>query len=156
MKYSFRGNLPNNNFAAQVYNNSGFMSYVKSKSKRLPASGDKIQIKSGNKTDSIVASEFCTFVMDKLNKTLKDVLPIQKVLIELMSNVYHHAYNNDDIMQKKWYLYAEHTQASVRFVFVDTGSGIAKTVRKNFWEKLQRFSKMSASDTERKTRFCQT
>lgn len=148
MKYSFRGNLPNNNTAAEVYNNSGFMSYVKSKARRLPASSDKIQIKSGNNTDSIIASEFCKFVMDKLNKTLKDVLPLQKVLIELMSNVYHHAYNNDDIMQKKWYLYAEHNQEIVRFVFVDTGSGIAKTVRKNFWEKLQRFSKVSASDSD--------
>ena len=59
MKYTFRGNLPENQSAAQIYIDSGFMSYVTSKKKRLPDSNDKIQIKSGKRTDPVVASEFC-------------------------------------------------------------------------------------------------
>lgn len=148
MQYTFKGNLPKMKSAVQIYQESGFMSYVQSKSKRLPVSTNKMQIISGNKNDPIVTSELCKFAMEKLQKERKEVIPLQKVLIELMSNVYHHAYNKEDIMKNHWYIYAEHYGEFVRFIFLDTGAGIARTVRKNSIEKLQRLAKINASDSD--------
>lgn len=146
MKYTFRGNLPQNVQSVTTYQESGFMSYVQSKIKKLPESTNKMQIISGTQNDPTIASSLCQFVMEKLDKQLIQILNLQKILIELMSNVYHHAYNNDDIMNKHWYIYAEYVNDHVRFVFVDTGAGIARTVRKNFYEKIQRFAKTNATD----------
>lgn len=136
MMYTFKGNLPKNNDASMLYKESGFISYFKSKMNKLPKSTEKMQIKSGKKNDPETAREFCEFVMEKLSKERKDILDLQKVLIELMSNVYHHAYNKDELMHKYWYMYAECNGGIVRFVFADTGAGIASTVRKNFIEKI--------------------
>ena len=54
-----------------------------------------------------------------------------------MSNVYFHAYTNDELMKPVWYMYAEYTNNCVRFIFVDTGMSIARTVRRNsIYEKV--------------------
>lgn len=148
MKYAFRGNLPGNCKAAAVYQESGFMSFVKSKMRELPSSTDKMKIVSGTKNDPQVASKFCKFVMEKLNKEMLDILSLQKVLIELMSNVYHHAYNNDGEMNKHWYIYAEYADKHVRFVFVDTGAGIARTVRKKWIEKMKKLFGTKVIDSD--------
>ena len=148
MKYTFKGNLPKKDAAAFIYKNSGFMSYVSSNIKKLPPSTDNMRIVSGNNNNPIIAKEFCQFIMAKLNKKQRDTLFVQKVLIELMSNVYHHAYNTDSIMINRWYLYAEYLDNRVRCVFLDTGAGIAKTVRKNHMEKILRFLGTNASDAD--------
>jgi len=145
-QYTYRGNLPRDPKIALVYQESGFMSYVKSKQKVLPASTNKMKIVSGVKNEPKITSDLCRFVMDKLGKKREEVLSLQKILIELMSNVYHHAYNLDEIMHEHWYIYAEYIDNYVRFVFVDTGAGIARTVRKNFTEKIQRFIGNEATD----------
>lgn len=136
MKYRYSGNFPLNENAKKIYENSGFTDYVDSKTRNLPADTEKMRIVSGLKNDADTAKKFCEFVMEKLGKKRIEVRPLQKIFIELMSNVYHHAYGNNEIMAKKWYIYAEHIEDHVRFVFVDTGMGIAKTVRKNFKEKI--------------------
>ena len=81
--------------------------------------------------------QFCEFVTSKLEKQRCEVMSLYVVFIELMSNVYHHAYGNNDFMARQWYIYAEHVDNHIQFVFVDTGMGIAKTVRKNFGEVIQ-------------------
>ena len=136
MKYRYSGNFPLNEMARKVYENSGFTDYVVSKARNLPPDTEKMRIISGLKNDADISKKFCEFVMEKLGKTRVEVRPLHIVFIELMSNVYHHAYGNGEIMAKKWYMYAEHLEDHVRFVFVDTGMGIAKTVRKNFGEKI--------------------
>lgn len=138
MHYSFIGNLPNDKNVAKVYHESGFMDYVSTRGKKLPDNNDKRRIEAGKRNDPIISGELCEFVMGKLGLDIKAIQPIQKILIELMSNVYHHAYKkeNDDIMKKKWYIYAEYNGNSVKIIFVDTGVGIAKTVRKKFGEKI--------------------
>ena len=136
-KYSFSGNYPENDEARQVYAESGFNDYVVSKMKKLPASTEKMKIICGTNNDPSAAKDLCDFIITNLGKTRKDILPIQKVLIELMSNVYHHAYEKNSFMAKKWYMYAEYVENRVRCVFVDTGFGIAKTARKNFSEKIR-------------------
>lgn len=148
MLYTFRGNLPLNKAVAYEYKNSGFMSYVNSKIKKLPESTENMRIVSSNVNDPTITKELCQFIIKKLNKERRDVLAVQKVLIELMSNVYHHAYNNDDIMKNHWYLYAEHVDNSVRCIFLDTGAGIARTVRKTILEEMQRLIKLNATDAD--------
>lgn len=148
MKYTFKGNLPKKDVAAFIYKNSGFMSYVSSKIKKLPESTDNMRIVSDNKNNPMITKELCQFIMAKLNKKQRDIIFVQKVLIELMSNVYHHAYNTDSIMINHWYLYAEYLGDRVRCVFLDTGAGIAKTVRKNHIEKIQRLIGTNASDAD--------
>lgn len=136
MRYSFRGNYPKNETANRVFNESGFNDYVRSRMRSIPRSTEKMRIVCGTGNKSETARDLCDFVIDRLNKTRKEIQPLQKVLIELMSNVYYHAYEKNTFMVKKWYLYAEHIDDYIRCIFVDTGQGIAKTVRKNFAEKL--------------------
>lgn len=137
MKYRYTGNFPQNEDAQRIFQTSGFTKYVHSNAKKLPSSTENMTIMSGLKNDPEIAKECCLFVMNKLKKTRKDVMPLQGVLIELMSNVYLHAYEKNSFMIKSWFIYAEHIDDYVRIVFVDTGQGIAKTVRKNFYEKIQ-------------------
>ncbi len=146
MHYVYGGNYPQNADAKKIYQESGFTSYVVSKGKKLPKSTDKMQIICGFKNDPDVAKQFCNFVMRTLDKQRSDIIPLQVVFIELMSNVYHHAYGNDHVMAKHWYIYAEHVADHVRFVFVDTGAGIARTVRKNFQEKIKGLLGMKVKD----------
>lgn len=137
MKYSFSGNYPKNSNANRVYAESGFNEYVNSHMKSLPKSNEKMCIVNGTGNRTEISKELCDFVMEKIGKSRSKILPLQKVLIELMSNVYYHAYEKNTFMAKKWYMYAEHIDDYVRCVFVDTGQGIAKTVRKNFGEKIK-------------------
>ena len=146
MNYSFAGNYPLNEKASKVYAESGFNDYVFSKMRKLPHSTDKMRIICGKDNSPTAAKELSDFVMTNLCKTRKDIQPIQKVLIELMSNVFHHAYEKNGFMAKKWYMYAEHVDDYIRCVFVDTGFGIAKTARKNFKEKIRLTLGMKVDD----------
>ena len=147
MKYSFAGNYPINQEANKVYAESGFNDYVKSHMKNLPKSNEKMCIVNGTGNRSDISKELCDFVIDKLGKNRKQILPLQRVLIELMSNVFYHAYAKNSFMAKKWYMYAEHIDNYVRCVFVDTGQGIAKTVRKNFGEQLIKLFGLKLDDS---------
>ena len=148
--FVFSGNYPNNKDALRVYSESGFNDYVVSKFKELPRSNNRMSITSGTQNDPLIAKGLSDFVIASLGKTRKEIQPIQKVLIELMSNVFHHAYEMNEktsFMAKKWYMYAEHVDDYVRCVFVDTGFGIAKTARKNFGEKLRMMFNIKINDS---------
>ena len=148
MKYSFSGNYPVNEEAKKIYAESGFNDYVNSKMKRLPRSTEKMCITSGTRNQSTIARDLCDFLIRTLGKNRIQIKPMQKILIELMSNVYYHAYEKNTFMAKKWYLYAEHIDNKVNCIFVDTGKGIAKTVRKNFKEKIERLFGVGTKDSE--------
>lgn len=137
MRYSFSGSYPKNLGALRVYIESGFNEYVQSKAKRLPSSTEKMCIVDGKDNKPESAKKMCDFVIATLEKNKRQVQPLQKILIELMSNVFYHAYEKNSFMAKRWYMYAEHVDYYVRCVFVDTGQGIAKTVKKNYREKIR-------------------
>ena len=106
----------------------------------MPKSSDKVQIVNGKVTDQEVARKMCIFVIEKLKTDKIFTNTLFKTLIELMSNAVHHAYNtnNEELMYPCWYIYAEYVNDNkVQFIFVDTGLGIANTVRKNFLEKIR-------------------
>ena len=148
MNYTFSGNYPINKEANQVYSESGFNNYVHSRMRRLPQSTSKMHIVSGIKNDPETAGGLCDFVQTSLNKTREDTIPLQKVLVELMSNVYYHAYAKNTFMAKRWYMYAEHKDDYVQGIFVDTGQGIAKTVKTRFGEKLKRILGVDYDDAK--------
>ncbi len=137
-QYSFAGNLPKNESAKKVFEESGFYKFVQTRNRKLPSNSQKMQIVSGKKTDSVIAGQICKFVMDKLDKDKVYTQFIYKTIVELMSNVVHHAYHDkEEIMYPCWYLYSEYDKDKVRFIFVDTGLGIATTVRKKIYENIK-------------------
>ena len=148
LNFSFAGNYPENETAKKVYTECGFTDYVHSNMKTLPKSTERVRIISGINNSPESARELCDFVIDKLGKSRKDTVPIQKVLVELMSNVYYHAYEKNSFMAKRWYMYAELSGGCVKCIFVDTGFGIAKTARKNFGEKFKAFFGMKIDDSK--------
>lgn len=148
VQHTISGNLPANENLKRIYTESGFMACVQSKMNKLPKNTEKMQIVTGSNNDSTVAANFCNFVMNKLNKKQIEIQCLYKVLIELLSNVYHHAYNNEHKMLKRWYIYAEHVESHIRFVFIDTGAGIPQTVHKKWHEQISRFFHTNASDAD--------
>lgn len=136
-QYTFIGNYPKNMAAKKIYEESGIHNFVKSKSKRLPPNTEKVQIISGNNNSTEDARKMCEFVMQKLSVDRIYTQQLYSLLLEMMSNVYFHAYTNDELMKPVWYMYAEYTNNCVRFIFVDTGMSIARTVRRNsIYEKV--------------------
>jgi anti-sigma regulatory factor (Ser/Thr protein kinase) len=137
MKYDFEGNLPGNQAAKSVYTESGFMDYVESKVKKLP-NNSKMRIVSGTMNLPSVSKAVCDFIIKELSITRQDIQFVQKILVELMSNSYYHAYPDEkvDIMFPKWYIYAEHMDNKIRIIFTDTGKGITGTIRRRFTERV--------------------
>lgn len=140
MKYSFKGNLPENEAAKRVYLESGFMNYVKTKQPMMPKTNDKIQILCGTKTDPLVAGQICDFVNNRFDTDYKFTLDLYKTLIELMSNTVHHAYNENSITRPCWYIYAIDVGDSIQFAFIDTGLGIPNTVKRRLLENVVPFT----------------
>lgn len=142
------GNYPKNKEARKIYLASGFNAYVRSRIKSLPRSNEKIEIKSGIQSDTDIAKQCCIFT----RKTKIQTKSLYTVLIELMSNTFHHAYDNTFLIRKQWYIYAERREDYTHFIFIDTGRGIASTVRKNFPEKIRQifgnFIKNVGNDAE--------
>lgn len=133
-QYVFVGNLPQNSEATKVYIESGLYKYVQSKKQELPSNNSKMQIASAKRTDGQLAAEMCQFIMDKFSVDMTATQYVYKTIIEMMSNTVYHAYNStkDEIMYPCWYMYAEYTGNIIRLIFLDTGMGIAATVRKKF------------------------
>ena len=134
MKYTFKGNLPNNKLAAAVYRDSGFMNYVETKRPVMPRTDDKIQILSGKQMDPETAKLVCEFVMSQFNQPRLFTRDLYKALIELMANTFQHAYTNSK-RSPYWYLYAINLGDRIQLTFIDTGEGIPSTVKKKFLER---------------------
>lgn len=134
---SYRGNCPMFEEAKRVFAESGFIQFFSSNMRVMPEDNEKMKIISGMHNSPMDTKAVCQFVMESLGIERTDILDIQKIMIELMSNVYTHAYTDDGMMEPKWYVYAEHTSSDcVRLIFADTGLGIASTIYKKFYEKI--------------------
>ena len=127
------GNYPKEKEARKIYLDSGFNDYVRSRVKSLPHSNEKMEIKSGLQTIPLIAKQCCIFT----RKTKEQTKTLYTTFIELMSNAFFHAYNQEIRSNNRWYVYAERRNNCTHFIFVDTGPGIPKTVRKNFPEKIR-------------------
>ncbi len=138
-QFAFYGNLPDDKQARRVYNTCGFIDYVMAKDKSKVLYGVNAHIKSGTKNIPDIAKDVTDMVTEKLGIERKHLLFISKIIGELMSNVYHHAYPEtmESEMNSRWYLYSECVGDSVKIIFADTGKGIPGTVRRRFSETLK-------------------
>lgn len=135
--YFFSGIYPSDKEARKIFLESGFTKFVRSNSRPIAVNNEKFQIVQGTRNSPSDAGKICKFVNEKFHTSNVYTHDLYSVIIELMSNVYYHAYNNDDVMVQNWYLYAEYQQNEIQIVFLDTGTGIPKTVKKNnFFEKI--------------------
>lgn len=138
-KYSFSGNLPQNEYVRKLFVESGFFKYVKRQGMiPLAQNKDNIQILSGEDSSTSVAKSMSDFVSSLCGVSVKKCSFLYIMLIELMSNTKKHAYDNKaNILTPHWYCFAEYDKVdTVCFTFMDTGAGIPSTVQKNFPEKI--------------------
>lgn len=138
-KFSISGNVPKNPAIRKLLNESGFFSFVKyTGPDPITQNADTVQIASGHESDNGLAKHICDFVMAKSGLDRKACRFMYVMMIEMMANVYKHAYNDYNLLYPRWYCFAKYVKEedTVAFTFMDTGEGIPSTVRKNFAEKL--------------------
>lgn len=139
------GNLPKNEAARNVFQQVGFLRFVEANISSIKTNTNYMKIETGKKADGELAGAFCRFTNGSENQT-KATKQLYRMLVELMTNTFQHAYNGETIgttsgMISNWYLFAERHDDGVHFVFLDTGEGIPRTVAKRFLEKVaDRFS----------------
>ena len=138
-KYSFKGTFPEDKSVHRILTESGFLDYVKSNRTHIIPRSNKIQIRHGTKNTPDIAREACEMVQKICNIDRIKTISLYNILVELMDNTKNHAYTKKTMQSSSansWYLFAEETDDSIRFVFLDTGLGIPCTVYKNWHERL--------------------
>lgn len=140
-RYSFKGNFPQDPRVRDLIRNSGFNKFVRYNGiEPIARDVDSVQIVSGDKVNTRLARRICDFVLSKGNIQKSTTAFLYNMMIELMANVYAHAYNgvSSDILYSRWYCFAEYDAIcnTVSFSFMDTGAGIPSTVRKHGLEHI--------------------
>lgn len=144
LQYRFMGNQPSNEDARKQLVQSGFYRYLNTPIVSFDASTDKVQIIDGNSCNTTVAEEIYNFVSCHSQFCKKINTQLYSTLIELMSNTVQHAYKEEHgTFTKNWYIYVEDIGDRFKLVFLDTGVGIPRTIRKKMLENL-----ISLSDAE--------
>lgn len=141
ISYSIIGNLPSSYQSRNIMLSSGFLNYFKSNFNSVEYTEDYLHIKSGDLIDATTASRIIDFINKHLKKSKNETKLLYGLLIEMMSNTREHAYLNVNNKVTKWYLVAKYNRSTARvdFVFLDTGAGIARTIKKKMREKILEF-----------------
>ncbi len=139
-RFTISGNIPIAEEPKKVFSESGFLDFFKTRSNRLPNNTDRFNLIYGNRSSGESAKNVCMFVMAALKKDRTFTQDLQNNLVEMMLNAHSHAYRDDGIMEPTWYCCSEYSGNRVRITFLDTGLGIAKTVKKNYFEKARLFT----------------
>ena len=135
-KRRFQGNLPENIKAAEMFAESGFLSFVNSNMPAINTNANKITIRTGRSNDSNVLKEICEFIISKAGCSRVNTKFLYVLMAEMMYNTYEHAYDDKSLTSKNWYIFVECDEKVAKITFADTGLGIPKTMRKNFGERL--------------------
>lgn len=137
------GNMPVDPSAKAVFQDAGFFKFVYAPySRTLEESTKYMKIQNGTDANSELAAAFCEFVHDNCDKNYIDTKRLYPMIVELMTNTHQHAYHtsvdNDGHLEMdcNWYIFAQDMGSDIRFVFLDTGVGIPRTVAKKFHEVL--------------------
>ena len=133
------GNMPADPKARHVIESSGFYRYVSPLYKyNKQKIHDSINITQGIDADSVLAASICDFVHFHSTLGIKETRPLYKMILELMANTKQHAYNQNNVMDRNWYVYVEDNNDYLSFIFLDTGLGIPNTIKtKNIFEKIK-------------------
>lgn len=130
------GNIPLATNARSTLEKSGFYKFVQTRNHRIIEPDNCVQISNGQDADGELAASICDFVHRVSGKSRKDTKRLFPMIIELMTNTHQHAYRiEQNVMDENWYIFAEDTDDSIHFVFLDTGAGIPATIRKNIAEQ---------------------
>lgn len=135
--YDVLGNLPEDQQCKDLIIDSGFFNYVKTSHPRRKPNDDILQIKSGQNVDQIIAKEVIDFSLKHLDQNISSKSKsIYRIIIEMMGNTFEHAYEKQDTTTR-WHLIAMHSKDNdeIKFIFLDSGSGIPTTIHKNFADK---------------------
>jgi len=135
-KCEFIVKIPTNQEVMKIIKESGFLNYTYNRTVDIIPMVDKIFIQTGNNTDGILAKKVCDFVQKNLCINMQQTNALYKTLIELMSNTYHHAYNDDSVLNKSWYIFSEFSNNKIIIIFLDVGSGIPTTINKRVYETI--------------------
>ena len=138
LKYSFSGNFPQNPKVMKLLKESGFLNYVKTNKAIInEKANENIQIRTGYNSNTDIVKSIIDFLSEKSSLKITEFRDLYEIFIELMSNTFHHAYNNNSILAKVWYLFVEREENIVKLSFIDVGSGITNTIRKKFTERIK-------------------
>jgi len=128
---------------------SGFLSFFKTIGQRYYNKSLNDIVARGNiHTDSVLTAK----IIRQSTRTIWGLsdrnLKLQGLLIELMANTINHAYHNSK-NQKGWYFSVSHNlkNHSVKFCFVDNGSGILNTIHLKFKEKIANIIGLNKNQT---------
>ena len=139
-KYAFSGNYPQDPKVHALMKASGFHKFVYSyENDQIVRDENNLQIVSGDRVSTAFAKKICDFVINKGNVSRKSCIFLYKIIIELMGNVFNHAYSGARrILYSRWYCFSEYDVDTNRFsfTFMDTGDGIPSTVRKHGLERI--------------------
>lgn len=138
IQYDLRGNVPHNATNLVYLYQTGFFNYVKSNTQSIEIDNRTLMIKESSKVENQVAKEICDFIILHTKKLKVDIKPHYEMLIELMNNTKHHAYDSENYVHN-WYLYCHAENNKVQIVFFDNGLGIPSTIRKNKFEEFTRW-----------------
>lgn len=139
LKIDCSGNVPENKDARKIFEESGFYEHVTPLFNfKYLTDRNHINITRGEEADPILAGKICEFVHNHSDADRITTKSLYTMMMELMANTKQHAYTNNTIMKKNWYVFVEDTQTCMRFVFLDTGAGIPNTIRtKSIVEKIK-------------------
>ena len=138
VKYNSAGNLPKNQECKKIVTDSGFLNYVNTnKAIEITKTTNKLQIQAGNTIDIVVAKNICDFMINDCGMKKNECRFLYDIIIELMTNTYQHAYNNNNMLLSYWYVFVEKEREVVKFTFLDTGEGIPQTIKKKWFEKMK-------------------
>lgn len=82
------------------------------------------------KFDQKISRKLCEFVHKNSELNINDTNYLYETLCEMMLNSYQHAYNNENKLMHKFYVYSECYDKEIVFVFFDTGEGIPGTIER--------------------------
>jgi len=129
----FKVNYPKNIEIRSLLQESGFEKFVNTRTRTtINRKRKNIEIQSGNTIKQEVVKDICDFVNNSFNTSTKYTKFLYNMIIELMTNTVQHAYEDKAFMVNQWYLFVENQGGKIKFIFLDTGSGIPETITRKF------------------------
>lgn len=153
--------LPKNKELREFILSSGIEKMFNAEKVKIQSNDNFFCIRMGRNTDVDIAKELCDFTTKRLNKDFKYSRFLYDMLIEMMTNAGHHAYAENNKIQTQWFIFAEDSEESIKYTFIDTGMGIPASMSKHILSVtdldiqndyfinniLKRFSSNESSDT---------
>lgn len=135
VKYHLALEVEKNSSIEDIIKKSGLLKFLKKHVEEHTYDEDIYSIISGSNKDDyeseLVSNKVMEFCYEKSNFTRQNLLFNYSMLVEGTKNAHEHAYKIKD-EDNTWWLAVVNSEKSLKFIVMDNGRGIVKTVRKNF------------------------